>query len=117
MNKRLVLKIYGDVQGVNFRWHTRLEAEKLGLAGWVRNEPDGSVAVVAEGSAEVLHNFLDFCYNYKRGTNDSEATELFGPSDVISRFSYNGVKYANVQKIDASWEKARGELLNFEIRG
>lgn len=91
MNKRLVLKIYGQVQGVNFRWHTRLEAERLGLAGWVRNKSGGSVSIIAEGPIDRLQNFLDFCYN--------------------------GVKSAGVSKIDEEWEEARGEFTEFEIRG
>jgi acylphosphatase len=37
------------VQGVGFRWYVRAEAARLGLAGWVRNRPDGSVEVVVDG--------------------------------------------------------------------
>lgn len=39
----------GLVQGVSFRWYTRQEADRLGLTGWVRNEPDGSVRLEAQG--------------------------------------------------------------------
>ncbi len=41
--------VRGRVQGVGFRWWTRNVAGELGLAGWVRNVPDGTVEVVAEG--------------------------------------------------------------------
>ncbi len=43
MIKRVVLKIYGDVQGVNFRYFTYQEASRLNLTGWARNAADGTV--------------------------------------------------------------------------
>ena len=46
--------IRGRVQGVGFRWFVRVAATELGLRGSVRNLPDGSVEVVAGGSAEAL---------------------------------------------------------------
>jgi acylphosphatase len=42
------------VQGVGFRWFVRERARRLGLAGWVRNEPDGSVEVAAAGTPEAI---------------------------------------------------------------
>jgi acylphosphatase len=47
-------RILGRVQGVFFRHSTRIEAERLGVCGTVRNLPDGSVEVIARGSPEVL---------------------------------------------------------------
>lgn len=44
----------GRVQGVGFRATTQAIASRLGLTGWVRNEPDGSVLMEAQGSAAVL---------------------------------------------------------------
>lgn len=58
--KRLDANVRGHVQGVSYRYYTRLEANRLGLTGWVRNERDGSVTVVAEGSEEFLNEFLEF---------------------------------------------------------
>lgn len=47
-------KVVGRVQGVGFRWFTRVVARRLQLAGWVRNLPDGSVEVAASGREEKL---------------------------------------------------------------
>lgn len=50
-------RLEGRVQGVGFRAFIRREAERLGLAGWARNAPDGSVEVEAAGDAEALRDF------------------------------------------------------------
>lgn len=47
--RRLEATIHGRVQGVGFRWFVRSRAARLGLVGWVANDPSGSVRVVAEG--------------------------------------------------------------------
>lgn len=47
-------KVRGTVQGVFFRAATARKAEELGLRGWVRNEPDGSVAFLVAGEDEAL---------------------------------------------------------------
>jgi acylphosphatase len=46
--------VRGRVQGVGFRWFVEREAHRLGLAGWVRNNADGSVEVLAQGSRDQL---------------------------------------------------------------
>jgi acylphosphatase len=46
--------VRGRVQGVGFRWFVEREAHLLGIAGWVRNNSDGSVEVLAIGSREQL---------------------------------------------------------------
>lgn len=48
------LEVTGRVQGVGFRWYIREHARQSGLAGWVRNRPDGAVEVAAAGTAELL---------------------------------------------------------------
>ncbi|MFP7753570.1 acylphosphatase [Thermodesulfobacteriota bacterium B35] len=50
--KRIHAIVHGRVQGVFFRDYTQRQAEMLGLDGWVRNLPDGTVEVVFEGEAD-----------------------------------------------------------------
>jgi acylphosphatase len=52
-------RVHGRVQGVGFRRFVQGQAEALGLAGWVRNEPDGSVAGEAAGDLSRLEAFRD----------------------------------------------------------
>jgi acylphosphatase len=60
------LTVTGRVQGVNFRAAAAQEATRLGVAGWVRNEPDGSVAVHAEGAADAVEAFVRWLYDGPR---------------------------------------------------
>lgn len=52
--------VSGRVQGVGFRHAARRRARELGLAGWVKNLPDGRVEAVAEGPEEEVERFLAF---------------------------------------------------------
>lgn len=90
MKERLSIRIFGFVQGVGFRFDSSHYASRLGLSGWVKNEPDGSVSIIAEGETASLQNFLNFCYN--------------------------GVKYAKVVKIETHWLEAMGKFVDFSIR-
>jgi acylphosphatase len=51
--------VHGRVQGVGFRWWTRVRALELGLVGTARNLPDGRVEVVAEGTRDACATLLD----------------------------------------------------------
>ncbi len=55
---RIVLE--GRVQGVGFRWHTRLEARALGVHGWVRNREDGAVEAHVEGHPDRVEELLSW---------------------------------------------------------
>lgn len=47
-------QVTGHVQGIGFRWWCSQQAGQLGLRGWVRNRPDGTVEVAASGRSEAL---------------------------------------------------------------
>lgn len=61
MNRRVHLRIRGQVQGVSYRASARFEALRLGLTGWVRNLPAGDVEAIAEGSDAQLSAFVAWC--------------------------------------------------------
>ena len=57
----------GFVQGVGFRFALVREAESRGVAGWVRNRPDGLVEAVFEGSTEAVDSMVHWCRHGPRG--------------------------------------------------
>jgi acylphosphatase len=71
VRKHVVLT--GRVQGVSFRWATQQLAERAGVAGWVRNRPDGGVEAVFEGEPEDVEQLLVFC---REGPVGAEVDEL-----------------------------------------
>jgi acylphosphatase len=64
--KALRVKITGRVQGVAFRAWTENEATRLGLDGWVRNEPDGSVAALIAGPASKISRMIELLWQGPR---------------------------------------------------
>jgi len=79
------ISVTGRVQGVSFRYHAQERARRLGVAGWVRNEPDGSVAAHLEGDAQAVEAMLAWCRegpSYARvesvDVQDAEATGANG---------------------------------------
>jgi acylphosphatase len=52
------VKVTGRVQGVAFRWEARHAAERLGVTGWVRNEPDGAVLAHVEGDEVAVNDMV-----------------------------------------------------------
>ena len=88
-NVRLEARIRGRVQGVAFRWHTRSQARRLGLTGWVRNLPDGSVRLVAEGERENLEG--------------------------LAAWLEHGPDHARVDRSDLHWSDAAGTWTDFHI--
>ncbi|GIK41245.1 MAG: hypothetical protein BroJett011_50780 [Chloroflexota bacterium] len=59
--KRVRILIEGKLQGANFRYHTQQEAQKLGLAGFVRNLSDGRIEIDAQGDDESVAKMLAWC--------------------------------------------------------
>lgn len=61
MQKHVSIKVTGRVQGVFYRASTREVAGRMGLKGFVRNEPDGAVYIEAEGDERILNEFVNWC--------------------------------------------------------
>jgi acylphosphatase len=59
---RTAIVVKGKVQGVYFRKYTQWKAEELELSGIVRNEPDGSVYIEAEGTSENVEALVKWCH-------------------------------------------------------
>ncbi len=60
MTKAVIIKIYGRVQGVGFRYYSHKKAIELNICGFVQNKPDGSVYIEAEGDQTKLSTFIDW---------------------------------------------------------
>ncbi|EKE14445.1 MAG: hypothetical protein ACD_12C00500G0002 [uncultured bacterium] len=60
MNKRTLITVWGEVQGVNFRVMVKMKAEKLNLKGWVANLGNGAVKIEAEGKDYALDKLIDW---------------------------------------------------------
>ena len=82
------LAIRGEVQGVWFRESMRIEAERLGVAGWVANRFDGSVEAVVQGTPEAV--------------------------DAITRWARRGPERARVDQLQVG--EASGDFSRFEKR-
>lgn len=70
---RRKVRAHGRVQGVYFRDTTQRLAQRLGVAGFVRNLPDGTVEGVFEGSERAVRALVDFC---RDGPPDAEVDRL-----------------------------------------
>ena len=65
--------VRGRVQGVFFRDTTRRRADAVGVAGWVRNTPEGAVEAVFEGESAAVEQLVDFC---RRGPSRAEVASV-----------------------------------------
>ena len=72
------VRVTGRVQGVSFRMYAEREAARLGVNGWVRNEPDGSVALHVEGEQHAVDAMVAWC----RTGPDSAQVESMDSSPV-----------------------------------
>ena len=81
--------VRGRVQGVFFRDSCRLQAERLGVTGWVRNEPDGTVRGHFEGEQDAVDRLVDWCRDGPRHAHveavDVSAAEPSGQSGFAAR--------------------------------
>jgi DNA ligase D-like protein (predicted 3'-phosphoesterase) len=70
--------VAGSVQGVGYREATRRLAERIGVMGWVRNDPDGTVAVHAEGPATAIAELIAFLGAGPRGATveDTQVSDV-----------------------------------------
>lgn len=82
-------RIRGRVQGVFFRAWTQQTARGLGLTGWVRNLPDGSVEFLAQGEVEPLQELLRLCRK--------------------------GPPAARVETVDPEWSEAETSFSEFSV--
>ena len=87
--KRIIIRVYGGVQGVFFRQTTRKVARKLGLKGYVKNMGDGSVYIEAEGPDDKLNELLKFS---KRGPSRARVerveSQFLEPQNSFFGFEY-----------------------------
>lgn len=87
--KQLQGTVRGRVQGVYFRASIQREARRLGLTGWVKNLPDGSVEFLSEGEEDSLRELLGWAGR--------------GPSA------------ARVERVETRWRGYTGDYLDFRI--
>lgn len=71
--KAVELTVSGTVQDVNFRQWTIQQATQLGVAGWVRNNVDRTVTIVAEGRPDSVESFIE---HIKRGPSYGQVTDV-----------------------------------------
>ena len=79
--------VHGRVQGVFFRDSTQREAARSGVAGWVRNRPDGTVEAVFEGPAEAVERMVSFAYEGPRGADVADVEQREEEPEGISGFA------------------------------
>ena len=88
-NVRAHTIISGRVQGVCFRIETKRAADRIGVNGWVKNRPEGTVEAVIEGSKPKVDDLLAWCWN--------------------------GPPLAKVDQVDVTWEPYAGEFSSFGV--
>lgn len=90
MSQELHLLVSGRVQGVSYRANAAAMAQRLGLAGWVRNLPDGRVELLAQGDEKSLRSLL--------------------------AWAHQGPVMARVEHVEARWGEAVQNLAGFDVR-
>lgn len=85
MLNHLNITLYGRVQGVFLRRTVEKEANRLRIFGFVRNEPDGTVYIEAEGPEETLKNFTNWL-KAGAGEGDYEIREVEAQSGTFKAY-------------------------------
>lgn len=85
MERRRVV-VHGFVQGVGFRWAVERAAAQRGVAGWVRNLPDGTVEAVFEGETADVEALVRFCEEGPRGAEVSRVEVVVESVEGLSGF-------------------------------
>lgn len=78
--------MHGRVQGVGFRASVQRTAATCGLAGWVRNRPDGGVEAVFEGTPDAVDALVRFCREGPRGASVASVEVAEEPPEGLARF-------------------------------
>jgi acylphosphatase len=55
------IRVTGKVQNVGFRYYTVQKAQEFNISGFIKNQPDGSVYIEAEGEKDALEGFTEWC--------------------------------------------------------
>ena len=84
MKKHYSIRFHGSVQGVFFRDFVQKEAQKMGIQGFVRNEPDGTVYAEAEGEEGNIKKLLDLC---EEGPAFSKVNKVEAEEGEIKNFT------------------------------
>ena len=84
MIKAIHIIVHGQVQGVWFRAGTKAKAGELGILGWVKNRPEGTVEIHAEGEKSQLENFIAWC---GKGTPSANVTLVNFTSISLQNFT------------------------------
>jgi acylphosphatase len=78
--------VSGNVQGVFFRYEARERARSGGLAGWIRNLPDGRVETVFEGPEDAVEAMVDWCRTGPRGAEVTDVEALAEDPEGLEGF-------------------------------
>lgn len=90
MIKHYNITVKGRVQGVGFRYHTKMKASKLGIKGFVKNKLNRSVYIEAEGEEDFISVFLNWC---KKGPDRAYVDSFQYTESPINNFSTFEIKY------------------------
>ena len=75
--------VHGKVQGVWFRQSTLKKANELGLSGYAKNLPDGTVRIEAEGSEKALQELLAWC---REGPEHAKVRDISYEEDTVKNY-------------------------------